>query len=107
MSKAQEQTDAKILIFNPFDGDFGAPGDTVLSNKVVIARKERPCSHCGTDIKKGERVRSMSAKFEGQLMSYSWCALCCAAMATDEDPGAAYERRFQLRAARASNGGQT
>ena len=68
------------LQFNPFDGDFGAPGDTTLSDKMVTARKEGPCSHCGHTICKGERVRSMSAKFDGQLMSYRWCALCCAAM---------------------------
>lgn len=68
------------LQFNPFDGDFGAPGDIVLSDKIVTARKEGPCSHCGCAICKGERVRSMSAKFDGQLMSYRWCALCCAAM---------------------------
>jgi hypothetical protein len=71
----------RTLAFNPFDGDFGAPGDTTLSNKMVTARKTGPCSHCGCTICKGERIRSMSAKFDGTLMHYRWCSLCCAAMA--------------------------
>ncbi len=70
-----------VLQFDPFDGDFGAPGDTTLSNKMVTARKTGPCSHCGCTICKGERIRSMSAKFDGTLMNYRWCAPCCAAMA--------------------------
>ena len=70
-----------VLQFAPFDGDFGAPEDVTLSNKMVTARKEGPCAHCGLTICKGERVRSMSSKFDGELMSHRWCALCCAAMA--------------------------
>ncbi|KAA9149061.1 hypothetical protein F3K36_33900 [Delftia sp. BR1] len=70
-----------VLAFDPFDGDFGDQGDRVLSNKLVTARKTGPCAHCGCEICKGERVRSMSARFDGQLMSYRWCALCCEAMA--------------------------
>lgn len=76
-----------VLAFDPFDGDFGEPGDSVLRDKMVNARKPGPCSHCGCKIIKGERVRSMSARF-GDLMSYRWCSLCCAAMAkcqTEED----------------------
>lgn len=75
-----EDFERDVLAFDPFDGDFGEPGDSVLRNKMVTARREGPCSHCGNQISKGERVRSMSAIF-GNLMSYRWCALCCAAMA--------------------------
>lgn len=72
--------ESNVLAFDPFEGDFGEPGDKVFSNKLVTARKEGPCSHCGCQIHKGERVRSMSARF-GDLMSYRWCAACCVAMA--------------------------
>ena len=78
LSTADFESD--VLAFDPFEGDFGEPGDSVLRDKMVTARKEGPCSHCGCQICKGERVRRMSARF-GDLMSYRWCTLCCAAMA--------------------------
>ena len=69
--------EAECLQYNPFDGDFGEPGDKVLSDKIVTARKESPCCECLTPIQKGERVRSMSAVFSGDLHSYRWCSACC------------------------------
>lgn len=72
----------KVLEFDPFDGDFGEQGDTILSDKIVKARKERKCSHCSNVVAKGEYVRSMSAKFDGELMSYTWCSACCDLMHT-------------------------
>ncbi|SDY54621.1 hypothetical protein [Delftia lacustris] len=103
-----------VLAFDPFDGDFGDQGDRVLSNKLVTARKPGPCAHCGCQIAQGERVRSMSARFDGQLMSYRWCALCCEAMAKcdvgddsgddsdDRDAWQDYEDRAGLAAKRAT-----
>lgn len=92
------KTDNEILNFDPFAGDFGAPGDRVLSNKMGIARKAGDCQDCGQEIQPGERVRMMTAAFDGELMRYRWCALCCAAMAlSDEDGGEAYEARCALR----------
>lgn len=76
----KDEIENATLSFDPFEGDFGEPGDTILSNKMVVARKEGPCSHCGQLIVKGERVRSMSAKF-GDFMRYRWCASCCDVMA--------------------------
>lgn len=66
-----------VLEFDPFGGDFGEQGDTIFSDKVVKIRKERNCSHCKTHINRGEYARAMSAKFDGQLMSYTWCSECC------------------------------
>lgn len=107
-----------VLAFNPFDGDFGEPADKVLSDKIVTARKPGSCAHCGCEVDKGERVRRMSAKFDGELMSYRWCALCCAAMAKcsaaedndDEDEDAPpawqdYEDRANLAAKNAAKEG--
>lgn len=76
-----QTTDDLVLEFDTFEGDFGTPGDKVFSNRMVIARKPGPCSHCGTEITKGERVRRQTSKFDGELMTHRWCALCCGAMA--------------------------
>ena len=110
------EADSLILEFDPFEGDFGMPDDIVFSNKMVVARKPGPCAHCGLEIVKGERVRSQSSKFDGELMSHRWCALCCGAMVlsfreSDEedevDPWEAYELRSGLakKQTEASNAG--
>lgn len=75
-----DKKEMAILNFDPFQGDFGEPGDSILANKMVTARKPGPCSHCEQEIQKGERVRSMAAKF-GDFMRYRWCAACCSVMA--------------------------
>lgn len=77
--------DQQILDFDPFEGDFGAPGDKVFTNRMSIARKPGPCAHCESEIAKGERVRRQVSKFDGELMTHRWCALCCKAMASYEE----------------------
>lgn len=105
-------TDELILAFDPFEGDFGAPGDRVFSNRMVNARKPGACSHCGQQIVKGERVRRQTSKFDGELMSHRWCAKCCAAMASydteleDEDSDDLPEYELRARAAIAKATGQ-
>ncbi|MGL4576888.1 MAG: hypothetical protein ACRCV9_19025 [Burkholderiaceae bacterium] len=90
--------DNDILDFDPFQGDFGSPGDRVLKNKMGFARKAGECQNCAQEIQPGERVRIMNAVFDGDLMSYRWCALCCAAMAKSyKDNGEEYEARCGLR----------
>ena len=108
MLQLSSQQEEAALSFDPFEGDFGDQSDRVLSDKFVNTRKPGTCSHCGFEIVKGERARSMSAKFDGQLMAYRWCAWCCAAMARcaeeydddvdiEHDPAwAEYERRTGL-----------
>lgn len=68
---------------DPFEGDFGAPGDRILRNKIVDARKDGPCSTCDNGIKRGDRIRIMAAIFDGSMMYYRWCPVCCGEMATD------------------------
>lgn len=67
------------LRIDPFEGDFGSSGDKVLTNKIVTARSEKPCVECLEPIRKGERVRTLTAVFDGDLCSYRWCSACCAA----------------------------
>jgi hypothetical protein len=92
-----------ILKFDPFEGDFGMPGDVVFTNKMSIARKPGPCSHCGLEICKGDKVRRQASKFDGELMTHRWCVMCCTAMATydaelcnDDIDLPSYEARSQL-----------
>ena len=66
--------------YDPFDGDFGAPGDTVLSDAMVKARKPHECSHCNGQISVGETHRSRYEKSDGEMRKWRWCAACCEAM---------------------------
>ena len=92
------QQEADCLEWFPFADDFGEPGDRVLQDKVATARKAGPCFDCSQPIKPGERTRTLSAKFGGELRRYRWCSLCCAAMTAD-DPTEAMEARIALRTA--------
>jgi hypothetical protein len=104
MDKALELSEEDVLAFDPFEGDFGAPGDKVFTNKMSVARKAGSCSHCRLQIEPGERVRRQTSKFDGEMMTHRWCNLCCAAMASyytemendDNDDLPAYERRIGL-----------
>lgn len=90
--------DKNTLAFDPFEGDFGNQGDKVLKNKMGVARKPGECTACAQQIQPGERVRLMTVRFDGELMTHRWCSLCCTAMAKCEDDcGAAYETRLELR----------
>ena len=83
--------EAECLKTNPFEGDFGSPGDKVLRDKIGTARKGGTCGMCKQEIVPGERVRLLAAVFDGELMSYRWCSECCAAMAACwTDNGAAW-----------------
>jgi hypothetical protein len=87
-----------VLAYNPFDGDFGSPGDRILKDKMVTARKPRPCDHCGQEIQPNERIRVRAEIVDGSLMSWKWCQLCCEAMASNwSDNGAVLDARSALR----------
>ena len=89
--------EAECLKVNPFEGDFGSPGDKVLKDKIGTARKGGTCGMCRQDIVPGERVRLLAAVFDGTLMSYRWCSECCAAMAESwTDDGRAWEARVRI-----------
>lgn len=89
--------DKDCLCFDPFEGDFGSPGDHILKDKMVTSRKGGPCFCCNKDIVPGSRIRTMVAVFDGELCSYRWCNLCCHAMTMAEhDDGEEYERRLEI-----------
>jgi hypothetical protein len=92
--------EADVLAFDPFEGDFGMPGDRTLKNKMVKARKAGECHLCGGQVKPGTRIRVMTEKFEGRIEYYRWCNECCKAMANIwHDDGKEYEKRSKLRTA--------
>jgi hypothetical protein len=74
-------SEREVLAHDPFQGDFGDPGDRTLSDKVVTARKAAKCHDCGGPIVPKERIRSRTDICEGNIMSFRWCSLCCEAMA--------------------------
>ena len=93
-----QQFDEKAcLSTDPFEGDFGCPGDTILKDKIGTARKGGKCFLCAQEIVPGERIRMRSEVFDGELMSFRWCSSCCSAMAiSSEDGGVALEARVRL-----------
>ncbi|EBN6400991.1 hypothetical protein LJK58_000876 [Salmonella enterica] len=100
MTALNKQALDDALDFDLFEGDFGTPTDTELSNKIVISRGEYKCHICHGSISKGEIHRSAAWKFDGELMSYRCCNECCVAMVKsvnceyeEEDP---IEARYAL-----------
>lgn len=104
---------ARALNFDPFQGDFGEPGDRELSDKIVTAKKDHPeCSCCGGAIKAGTKNRVKREVYDRELVVNRWCQECTEAMALvesrlsgedpdfgdegDEDAEAPYERRVNL-----------
>ena len=68
------------LDFDPFEGDFGSPGDRTLSDAMVKARKGHTCWHCKGPIQPGDIYRKRCDIVDGQMEHAKWCALCCEAM---------------------------
>lgn len=97
MNKNDLFNEAECLQTNPFEGDFGSPGDKVLKDKIGTARKIGSCDMCSQEIHPGCRQRMLTAVFDGDLRSYRWCSECCAAMAASwHDDGVAWETRVSL-----------
>lgn len=99
----------KCLDFDPFEGDFGGPGDRTFHDRLVIARKEYECSHCGGVICVGDRHRSRVDKADGEIVKFRWCPACCAAMAeceADAQTEGAWDRREAFEAQWEARGSQ-
>ena len=93
-----EYDERMCLSVDVFEGDRGTTEDRILRDKIVTARKVRPCFLCGEDITAGSRVRTLVARFEGRMCSFTWCECCCWAMVESwRDEGKAWEARCTLR----------
>lgn len=88
------------LDFDLFEGDFGMPGGTELSNKIVTSRGEYKCHICSGTISKGEIHRATTWVFDGELMPYRCCNDCCKAMVAsvngDYEENDPIEERYAL-----------
>lgn len=73
------------LACDPFAGDFGEPGDRLLSDKIVKVRKVGVCQICEGDVAVGTFARRRSEIFDGELERFSFCESCCIAMADQDD----------------------
>ena len=93
----KEINEDDVLAYDPFQGDFGNSDDRTLKDKMVTARKGGECHMCAGNIVPGERIRSRSDIFDGQMMYFRWCNACCRAMADSwEDEGFAIEKRTSM-----------
>lgn len=92
-----EVQERNCLKYNPFEGDFGDPGDKILKKKMVTAKKGGFCKLCQQEIKPGERIRVQAEIFEGTFENYRWCEQCCIAMAENWfDEGESLSIRMHL-----------
>lgn len=83
-----------VLNYNPFEGDFGEPGDITFKDRLITSRKEHRCIYCCNKINKGDTYRKIVSKFSGELMTHRYCKQCCDAMAISwRDEGRAIEKR--------------
>ncbi|MEW7867500.1 hypothetical protein [Aeromonas diversa] len=82
MNKEQLES---ALSFNPFEGDFGEPGDRTLKDKIVKFRKPHVCHICDGDIQVGEIGRNLVEVFSGDIGSFYFCQVCCVAMSKSVD----------------------
>lgn len=97
--------EAKVLSVDPLYGDFGCPGDRVISDKMVTARKETECGICGGLTIKGSRIRVRTEIFDGCLESARLCNSCCEAMEmSHDDGGEALSARWELMAVAGKDG---
>lgn len=88
--------DDAVLACDPFEGDFGGPGDRTLSDKIVTARKAGECHDCAEQIIPGTRIRSRTDVYGGEMMSFRWCNACCEAMAVYEERPELLDKRIAM-----------
>jgi hypothetical protein len=79
----KELTEDMLMEVDPFEGDFGDQSDQIFTDKFVTARKEHECSCCGKLIVCGERYRSMTGRFDGELMGHKFRIARLKAMALE------------------------
>ena len=94
---AESAWEAACMSCDPFEGDFGGSGqdDSVLSDKMVTARKAGECHTCAGQVVPGTRVRRRAEVYDGEFMRFGWCEECCRAMAASDDDET-YEARIAL-----------
>ncbi|MEQ1968665.1 hypothetical protein ABLA30_16965 [Xenorhabdus nematophila] len=77
---SNEYADA-VLSFDLFAGDFGDGTDRCLKDKIGVTRKTGRCHICDEIIPPKSTARLSTWVFDGEIMHYRCCTLCCDAMA--------------------------
>lgn len=95
---------AEACRYNPFDGDFGDPGDRTMRDKIVRFRFAHDCCMCPATIQKGETGRALTMLWAdgspAPICTYRYCAECTKAMAlVFKDNGKALDARPARRGA--------
>jgi hypothetical protein len=86
----------RCLSVDPHEGEYGS-GEVKLEDKIVTARKARPCHLCGETIEPGTKIRVMAEAWDGRVWRQAWCTQCCVAMAKSwEDAGLALQYRSAI-----------
>lgn len=106
MSTANSQTlnESAVLRYPLFQDDFGEPGDRILSDKMLTARKEHTCSECLSPVHQGTRYRRHTGVYNGGVRHYLFCFDCCEAMSRafdvpDDADSHPMEKRMDVRRA--------
>ncbi len=82
-----EEWRQRVLLFDPFDGDFGDGSERTLRDTVDPAQRGGTCYHCGGQIHKGDLVRTLKKADQEGLYGGRYCTECCDAMTlTDLEP---------------------
>jgi hypothetical protein len=89
--------------FNPFEGDFGDPGDRELRDKIVTFRFTHDCCMCPATIRNGEKGRALTMLWAdgspAPVCTYRYCNACTVAMSkVFKDNGKALDARPVRRA---------
>ncbi|PHM61878.1 hypothetical protein [Xenorhabdus ishibashii] len=87
MTRDQNYTDA-VLSFDLFWGDFGDGSERCLKDKIGITRKSARCHICDEIIPLKSIARLSTWVFDGEIIHYRCCTICCDAMAkfnSDDD----------------------
>ncbi|WP_340618882.1 hypothetical protein [Xenorhabdus entomophaga] len=80
MSRDQQYID-DVLSFDLFAGDFGDGSERCLKDKIGITRKSARCYICDETIPPKSTARLSTWVFDGEIMHYRCCTICCDAMA--------------------------
>lgn len=84
---------------DPFAGDYGGGGDSILSDKMVTNRKGGICSTCEGPCVPGTRNRVRTEVYDGELMRFRWCQTCCFGMAVYDIRPSIIDNRISRRMA--------
>ncbi|NHB89721.1 hypothetical protein [Photorhabdus tasmaniensis] len=87
----------KVIAFDMFEGDFGDGSERCLKDKVGITRKQSVCHICNSIITSNSKARLSTWVFDGEIINYRCCEICCDAMSSYFDgDDETIEQRYEI-----------